>query len=390
MSLSITQTPTLVSLAQSPMAFTLSESDANLRTSSSFQYVGELYYWQGSPYQSSSAANYTIVKYPNTSGVGIFDVSKIINSTLTDLAYTNTSNVMYYAVDFYWQWLNGTAYTSGSHVKSSTYKALDGYGLMGTDLISYPISSGSAFWPLMTAGAVTQSYLSTNGGYGGVYTGVSNTTQPTKITYTNSLGATGDFTLSTNVSSSGQIAQYPVGPTAAGFPISVTNALWYKVQAYASSTPVGNSVKYEYELTQKYENIRVMYKNRFGQFDYMNLYMQNRKSFNATKRNYQPQLGSWNASTLSYNTYDSNNKVYIVDANQMISANSNWLYEEQNEAIKQLLVSDEIYWVYDEQNNYVKPLNIITNNIQFKTGVNDHLIQYQFDFNYGQSFKLIF
>ena len=390
MSFSITQTPALVSLAQSPIAFTVAESDVNLLTSSSFQYIGELYYWQGSPYQSSSVANYTITKYPNSSKVGIFDVSKVINSTLVDLAYVNQSNVMYFAVDFYWQWLSGNTYVTGSHIKSSTYKALDGYGLMGTDKVGYPISSGSVFWPLMTAGAVTQSYLSTNGGYGGVYVGVSNTAQPTKITYTNSLGSSGDYSLSSNVSSSGQIATYPVGPTAPGFPISVTNALWYQVQAYNGSTPLGNSIRYEYELTQKYDNVRIMYKNRFGQFDYMNLYMQNRQSFSVQKRSYQPQLGSWNASTLSYNSYDSNNKNYIIDANQTISANSNWLPEAQNESIKQLMASDEIYWVYDEANNYVRPLNITTSNLQFKTGVNDHLIQYQFDFLAGQSFKLIF
>jgi len=390
MSLSITQTPALVSLAQSPIPFTVAESDAKLLTSSSFQYIGELYYWTGAPTQSGSVANYTITKYPNTSGVGIFDVSKIINSTLTQLAYVNSSNVMFFAVDFYWQWLNGTTYVTGSHVKSSTYKALDGYGLMGVDAVGAPISSGSIFWPLMTAGAVTQSFLSSNGGYGGVYVGVNDRPQVTKLTYTNSLGASGDFAVSNNVSSSGQIAQYPVGPTALGFPISTTNALWYQIQAYAGTTPVGNSVRYEYELTQKYDNVRIMYKNRFGQFDYMNLYMQNRQSFNVQKRSFQPQLGSWNSSTLSYQNYDSNNKNYIIDANQSISANSNWLYEAQNEPIKQLLASDEIYWVYDEANNYVRPLNIVTSNLQFKTGVNDHLIQYQFDFTFGQSFKLIF
>ena len=91
---------------------------------------------------------------------------------------------------------------------------------------------------------------------------------------------------------------------------------------------------------QKYPNVRVAWKNRFGQFDFMNLYMQNRQSFSVAKRSYQPQLGSWNSSALSYQYYDSNNKNYIIDANQMLSANSNWLPEAQNEPIKQLLTSD--------------------------------------------------
>ena len=112
MSLSITQTPALVSLAQSPIIFTLSESTP-VYTSSSFQYVGDLYYWQGGPNASSSAADYTITKFPNTAGVGLFDLNRIINSTLTDYAQQNTSNVVYFAVDFYWQYYSGTTYITG-------------------------------------------------------------------------------------------------------------------------------------------------------------------------------------------------------------------------------------------------------------------------------------
>ncbi len=96
MALSITQTPALVSLAQSPIIFTVSESTP-VYTSSSFQYVGELYYWTGSLTNSSSIADYTILKFPNNANVGIFDLNRIINSTLTDLAQVNTSNVKYYA-----------------------------------------------------------------------------------------------------------------------------------------------------------------------------------------------------------------------------------------------------------------------------------------------------
>ena len=161
MPLSITQIPALVSLAQSPIPFTVLESSASLLTSSSFQYIGELYYWTGSQFQSSSAAKYTIAKYPNQSSVGIFDVSKIINSTLTNSLINNPSNVEFFAVDFYTQYYNGATYITGSHVKSSTYKALDGYGLMGVEAIGQQIYS-SSYWPLMTDGPATQSVFIDN------------------------------------------------------------------------------------------------------------------------------------------------------------------------------------------------------------------------------------
>ena len=128
MAISITQTPASCSLAQSPIIFTVAD-DTRAYTSSSFQYVGELYYWQGNLFQSSSVADYTILKFPNTATVGIFDLNRIINSTLTDLRIDNGSNVMYYAVDFYWQYLSGSTYVTGSLVRSNTYRALYGYGI---------------------------------------------------------------------------------------------------------------------------------------------------------------------------------------------------------------------------------------------------------------------
>jgi hypothetical protein len=117
--------------------------------------------------------------------------------------------------------------------------------------------------------------------------------------------------------------------------------------------------------------------------------MVSKQSFDTEKRTYQPQLGTWESSTLSYQPYDTANTAYIVDSKQAISVNSNWLPESYNDILKQLLVSDEIYWVYDETNNKVRPLTIVTQNIVFKTGVVDKLIQYQFDFQFGQPYKLI-
>ena len=117
MALTITQFPASASLAQSPMIFTVAES-SGVVYSSSFQYYGELYYWTGSTNQSSSIAEYTLVKYPNESLVGIFDVSRIMNSTLTDLAQQNSSNVKYLAVDFYWQYKDGLNIITSSHALS--------------------------------------------------------------------------------------------------------------------------------------------------------------------------------------------------------------------------------------------------------------------------------
>ena len=388
MALTITQTPALVSFAQSPIIFVASESNAQLITSSSFQYIGELYYWTGSTTNSSSTSDYVISKYPNTAGVGIFDLNRIINSTLTDLAQQNTSSVVYYAVDLYTQYLSGSTYLTGSHVRSSTFKAIDGYGIF-QEPIGQNITSASVHWPLMTDGPATQSAFTTNYGIAAVYTGTAGgNLQPTKIVYTSDVPQTAEYAVSTTTATTGQIIQYPIGPSQSGFPLS-GSFTYYTTQAYSNSTPLGTPILYTIDCIQKYPNVRIKWKNRYGQFDWFNFYMVNRQSFQTEKKTYQPQLGTWESSTFSYDKADSGVLNYIVDSTQAISVNTFWIPESYNDIFKELLVADEIYWVYDEANAYVRPLTIKTSDITFKTGVVDKLIQYSFDFNYGQAYKLI-
>ena len=386
MSLSFTQTPATASLAQSPIIFSVLESTP-VYTSSSFQYFGDLYYWTGSVSNSGSVPDYTIVKYPNTADVGIFDLNRIINSTLTDLAIANPSNVKYFAVDFYYQYKSGSIFVTGSHVKSNVYKALDGYGVF-QEPIGQQLFTSSVYWPLMTDGPVTQSCFDVNRGTSGVYVGNVGSTSPTKVVYTSNLGSA-DYAVSGNASSSAQIATYPIGPTQAGFPLSTIGLEYFAVQAFNGGTALGSSIRYDLTCQQKYPNVRIKWKNRYGQFDYLNFNMISKQSFETERRTYQPQLGTWESSTLSYQPYDSANLAYIVDSKQGLQVNTNWLPESYNDILKQLLVSDEIYWVYNETTNSVRPLTIVTQNIVFKTGVVDKLIQYQFDFQYGQPYKLI-
>jgi hypothetical protein len=386
MALTITQTPTAVSLAQSPIIFTVSEN-TQLYTSSSFQYVGELYYWQGNLFQSSSVADYTLLKFPNTSTVGIFDLNRIINSTLTDLRIDNSSNVMYFAVDFYTQYISGSSYITGSHVRSATYRALDGYGIF-PEPIGQPIYDSTPFWPLMTDGPVTQSVLVNDVGTMGVFIGNAGTTVPDRITYTSNLGTATDLITENATTTSLCILNYAQAPANAGFPFSSTGLEWYKIQALSGSTPIGTSVRFDVVCSTKYPNQRISFKNRYGQFDYIDMNEISRQSFETEKRTYQPQLGTWEGTSLSYQSTDSSVLNYISDSKQSLSLNTNWLTEDWNDILKQLLVSDELYWI-DTKYNVLRPVTIATQGMTFKTGVVDKLIQYQFEFNFGQSYKLI-
>jgi hypothetical protein len=239
----------------------------------------------------------------------------------------------------------------------------------------------------MTSGPVTQSFFDTNNGTIGVFVGTSGGTQPTKVVFSGSLG-NGEIAVSSSISSSQQIQQVPLFPSSVGFPLS-TASEFYTIQAFANATPLGTPITFFYKCKQKYPNVRIKWKNRYGQFDYFNFDMVSKRSFSTTAKGYQPQLGTWDGATLAYNDSDSSNLNYIVDSKQSISVNTDWIPEAYNEILKQLLVSEEIYIVDNEGTGRLTPITIATESVTFKTGVVDKTIQYAFEFDLGQGYKLL-
>jgi hypothetical protein len=410
MSLTISQYPSSASLSQSPIIFSFKESD-NVITSSSFQYMLDLYYWTGSQSASGSIPNYTLVKYPNSSDSGIFDVSRIMNSELNTLAEEpGVTNAKWFKTRAYYQYQSGSVFVTSSGVflpdtyGQQPYYALDGYQLfpeaINANIVSSSITNfGYSEWPLMTDGPLTQSILSDSYISNAVFIGNVGATQCTHL-YTQTSNGTTFITPiapSPSGSSNEQIEIFNNSPSS--FLYNTLPFSWYNViPAYQTgpSTYVALSkgIYFNVVCNQKYPNVRIKWKNRYGQFDWFDFNMVNRQSFSVNRSQYQPQIGTFNANTLTYKPYDSSIINYLVDTKQSISVNTDWVNEDYNEIFKQLLVSDEIYWindpaVYVPQYTGFTPITIKTETIQFKTGVVDKVIQYSFDFDYGQGYKLI-
>ena len=107
MSYSFIQTPQNLSLGQSPTIFSVSSSA--YVGNPQFQYVAELTIWTGSQYASASGDIWTLAKYPSSEGLtGIFDMSRILNSTQTALVQQNSSPIKNYVVNSYYRYWDGS------------------------------------------------------------------------------------------------------------------------------------------------------------------------------------------------------------------------------------------------------------------------------------------
>jgi len=428
MSIIVNQKPLASQPAQSPIVFSVTENTSSFVTASEFQYTANLYVWSGASSASGSYI-YQLRKYPNQSGAGIFDVGRIINSKLTDLAATNPSNVKFYKLEVGWQYATGSTYVTQSggltqiscSVGGFLFTAYDGYAIF-PDQINSPLTSQSAVFPMMTdAYLVTQSVTENdcsafgnfasstiNQGSGShgisfwrgeneVYT--ANYMLALTASYTNgttlsaSFGPLGNVNLTNTNDAISHYGFCPRDPGwVANFPTIPTASLdKWNYTIYSGSVALG-TLNYQLDCAYYYEPVRIAWKNRFGQFDFLNFYKRHNTTFNTDQRLYQPQLGTWQSSTLSYNQFQTRAQRYIVDATEVLECNTDWLEQGYNDLMKQLLVSDEIYWMYDQsnvENVLVKPLTIKTNSLQFKTGVNNKLIQYTITFDIGQPYKLI-
>lgn len=374
MALSFTQTPATINLSQSPIIFTLSESTSELLTSQSFQYFGDLYYWQGSTTNSGSVPNYTFAKYPNNSSVGIFDISKVVNSLFTQSVEENASQTYYFALEGYWGFIDNTGdLITGSRERSSTFTAYDGYALFG-ESIGEEIDNKTAAWPLLTDGPVSQSFID-----GNRFSFYVNTSDADSL-YIETNSGTTIITVSGSANTNELIQKVDYDAT------GITS---FKAEPYSGGGGVGTGIQYELVCPEKYDNIRIKWKNRFGAFDFFNFNLVSRTAMQVDRQQYQPQLGGWENSTFGYENYESQIQNYLIDTQQTLQVNTDYVSEEYNDAFKQLLVSDEVYWIYDEDNGLVRPISIKTNSIQFKTRVVDKLIQYTFDFDWGQPYKLV-
>ena len=414
MAITFLQTSGQVDFSQSPMVFAVSESNEEAYTSSSMQFVMELKYWQGNRLTGApDEPNYTLQKYPNPSGSGIFDVSRIVTSLFTEPRAANSSSIYNFSVNSYIQYQTSpsSSFFTGSHLSVTPGQSIDGYQLFQDPLqgsLGDRIYESTPFWPMMTDGPVSQSYFAENYGRMSIWTGqpVNQSYVAMGIVYSSSFAGEDNnivIPVTESQESTECVYTFPISPNEPDWPLdsdpnNIDNFEIFLVSGstnYDGSNKIGNSLHFDLECTKKYPNVRIKWKNRFGQWDYFNFNLVSTETFNTERSRYQPQIGTWTDRTLTYNDYDSAIQNYITDSTLKLSVNTDYVNEDYNEIFKQLMVSDEIYWVYEEGSELnntekVKPLAIDTSSFNLKTNVVDKLIQYQFTFTQGQGYKLIF
>jgi len=400
MALAFTQQPGALMPGQSPIIFSVKDNTL-VYTSSSFQYTADIYIWSGSISGSGSVPNYTLRKYPNATGSGIFDFTRFVNDTNIN------RNFNYYKAIFNYIYKSGSLNITGSDLIASTtgsanYATYPGYytdpDRFNISLNQQSVPAGSDLpFPLLTDDIeVTQSVLNMadSGSYGfnTLYRGqLAPATQSwtwTGLYENNSIvSASLNYVQSTNSQNCTSLLLAWPSLNTFLFPIPSANLVSYKISSGSLA------LNYKVVCPTKYPAYIIRFVNRYSATESLLCNLVSIDQFQGESKSFRPQMGDWNSSKFNYSNAESQNEKYISDGYEIITLNTDWLDQKYNKIIKQLLVSDEIS-LYDLNNGDLDadtntyPVEIVTNSLQLKTGVVNKLIQYTFQFR-KNNYKLI-
>tara|TARA_Y100000004_G_scaffold191122_1_gene249359 strand:+ start:136 stop:1122 length:987 start_codon:yes stop_codon:yes gene_type:complete len=128
----------------------------------------------------------------------------------------------------------------------------------------------------------------------------------------------------------------------------------------------------------KYSNYKVTFLNKYGAFEDLYFFKKTTESFDVTSEEYKTNI--IDSGTLTYDTYKTQRQLYNVNARTKISLNTGFIKEDMNSTIEELMVSENV-WIRWEGKTL--PINPLTKNFLFKTSLNDKLINYTIDFEFG-------
>jgi len=127
----------------------------------------------------------------------------------------------------------------------------------------------------------------------------------------------------------------------------------------------------------KYTPIKLTFINKFGALQDMWFFKKDTKDIKISKERF-------NRSTInsfgSYSTHKHQKRTLSAIGNESMTVNTGYIDESLNDAVKELLLSDQAWTTIEGQ---VLPIDINTESLTYKNSVNDKLINYTLTFDFA-------
>lgn len=128
----------------------------------------------------------------------------------------------------------------------------------------------------------------------------------------------------------------------------------------------------------KFTDYKVTFVNKYGAFQDLYFFKKSTESFDVVSESFK--TNTINSSTVTYSTSTTHRQLYNVNAKTSLSLNTGFVKEDMNTTIEELMISENV-WIRWEGKTL--PLLPKTKSMQFKTSLNDKLINYSVEFEFA-------
>ena len=132
----------------------------------------------------------------------------------------------------------------------------------------------------------------------------------------------------------------------------------------------------------KYTPLNVIFYNKYGALQNLWFFKKSMTDISISSNKFKNNIIDFDNSggSPSYSLSKHQEKIFMANGKESITMNTGFYEETFNEVVKQMLLSEQV-WVYDGTNTL--PINLKSNTLLFKKGVNDKLISYTISFDYA-------
>ena len=140
------------------------------------------------------------------------------------------------------------------------------------------------------------------------------------------------------------------------------------------------TVNVNYVCEPKFTPYKVTFLNKFGVLQDLWFFKKRTDNLNITKESYKRNTIDIGANDVSYSRYKSTKELYNINSDRSFTMNTGFVIEDFNEVIRQLLMTENA-WI--SENNEVYPIVPKTSSLDYKTQLNDKLINFTIEFEYA-------
>ena len=170
--------------------------------------------------------------------------------------------------------------------------------------------------------------------------------------------------------------------------IDLTGAKYYTVQfgkeiAFPVYTPASRVYCF-YLIADdcRFDNVRLGWSNTCGGVDYFNFTKKSELSFNYDRKQYQKVVGTYNASTFSFDTYDRGTTDRYVNTTKGLQINSDWVSVGEFQLLQTLCRSNDVFIINDDAT--LTPVLVDTQNFVIKDERYSKLYNVTLNLKYSQ------